>query len=352
MYRIALLFFVLCFVGFTNDYPTTEYKFPKLRFFPVMPVSASNPVTIEGAELGKYLFYDSILSVDYTLSCASCHKQASAFSDSPNVFSKGRNGVPMRRNTMPLFNLAWHPSLFWDGRASSIEDQVFHPVREYNEMSLDWSLAASRLEKNKFYREKFRAAFGTSSIDSVHVSYAIGQFLRTLVSHESKYDQVLEGKSIFTKDEYEGFVLANEQTKGDCIHCHLTDGDALGASFVFSNNGLDATRRSEDFEDKGRGEVTGKISDYGKFKVPTLRNLAYTAPYMHDGRFSSLEEVIDFYSEGLHYSANIDSKMGFVQQGGARLTGDEKRKIIAFLLTLSDSSFVTNPEFSNPFEKR
>ena len=137
----------------------------------------------------------------------------------------------------------------------------------------------------------------------------------------------------------------NDQTKGDCIHCHITDGDVLGTTLVFSNNGLDAIDNPEDYKDKGRGVVTGKTSDYGKFIVPSLRNLAFTAPYMHDGRFKTLDDVINFYSEGVQRSANIDSKMGFVHQGGARLTSDDKRKIIAFLLTLSDSTFVINPEF-------
>lgn len=346
---VLLSLFVL---GFGDKLKLTPYKFPEPNFFPKMPVAANNPVTVEGANLGKYLFYDPILSSDSTMSCSSCHNQKTAFSDSPNSLSKGRNGVMMKRNTMALFNLAWYPAFFWDGRASSIEEQVFHPVREYNEMNLDWKVAAKRLEQNKFYKKQFKEIFGSSKIDSVQISNAIAQFLRTLISYQSKYDQVIEGKTLFTKDEYEGFNLANDQTKGDCIHCHITDGDALGTTLVFSNNGLDAVANANDFKDKGRGAVTGKTTDNGKFIVPSLRNLAFTAPYMHDGRFKTLEEVINFYSEGLKQSPNIDSKMEFVHQGGAKLTSEDKRKIIAFLLTLSDSSFISNPEFSNPFEKR
>jgi cytochrome c peroxidase len=347
-----LVLLSLFILSFSFKFTTTPYKFPELKFFPKMPVSEKNPVTVEGIELGRYLFYDPILSSDNRMSCSSCHNQTSAFSDSPNTFSKGRNGTIMKRNTMPLFNLAWYTAYFWDGRAKSIEEQVFHPVREYNEMNLDWKIAADRLEKSKFYKTKFKQAFGNTKIDSVQISFAIAQFLRTLISYQSKYDQVIKGKVLFTKDEYEGFNLANDQTKGDCIHCHITDGDALGTTLVFSNNGLDAISNPNDFKDKGRGTVTGKTSDNGKFKVPSLRNLAFTAPYMHDGRFKTLEEVINFYSEGLQKSANIDSKMEFVHQGGARLTSEDKRKIIAFLLTLSDSSFISNPEFSNPFQKQ
>jgi cytochrome c peroxidase len=258
----------------------------------------------------------------------------------------------MKRNTLPLFNLAWYPAFFWDGRAKSLEEQVFHPLRETNEMNLDWKIAARRLKEKKFYNEKFKKVFGSSKIDSVQISYAIAQFLRTLISYQSKYDQVVNGKVLFTKDEFEGFNLANDQTKGDCIHCHITDGDALGTTLVFSNNGLDSVVNPNEFKDKGRGAVTGKTSDNGKFKVPSLRNLAFTAPYMHDGRFKTLDEVINFYSEGLQKSANIDSKMEFVHQGGAKLKSEEKRKIISFLLTLSDSTFIANTAFSNPFQQQ
>jgi cytochrome c peroxidase len=353
MHKVKFVLFLLSFfvLSFRSNNLLTPYKFPELKIFPKMPVAANNPVTVEGANLGKHLFYDPMLSSDNTMSCASCHNQVNAFSDSPNSFSKGRNGTAMKRNTMALFNLAWYPAFFWDGRASSIEEQVFHPVREYNEMNLDWKIAAKRLKQNKFYKEQFKEIFGSSKIDSVQISKAIAQFLRTLISYQSKYDQVIAGKALFTKDEYEGFNLANDQTKGDCIHCHITDGDALGTTLVFSNNGLDAVADANDYKDKGRGAITGKTTDNGKFIVPSLRNLAFTGPYMHDGRFRTLEDVINFYSEGIQKSANIDSKMGFVHQGGAKLSSEDKRKLIAFLLTLSDSTFIINPEFSNPFNK-
>jgi len=346
---ITLSLFV---VGFSYKFTTTPYKFPELKYFPKMPVAATNPVTVEGVNLGRHLFYEPILSIDSSMSCASCHHQKYSFSDSPNAFSKGRNGATMKRNTMPLFNLAWYPAFFWDGRATSIEEQVFHPVRTYNEMNLQWSIAADRLEKSKFYKPLFTQAFGKQKIDSVQISNAIAQFSRTLISYQSKYDQVLNGKAYFTKDEYDGFVLVNDQTKGDCIHCHITDGDVLGTTLVFSNNGLDSIYNPLEYRDKGRGAVTGKTTDNGKFIVPSLRNLAFTAPYMHDGRFKTLEDVLEFYTSGVKLSANVDSKMEYAHQGGTKLSGEEKKKIIAFLLTLSDSSFISNPEFSNPFDKK
>jgi cytochrome c peroxidase len=349
MRRILFLFIALFLQsGFRGDTPT-PYHFPELKGFPAMPVAAGNPVTVEGADLGRHLFYDPVLSIDSTMSCASCHKQQSAFSDAPVQFSSGRNEI-LKRNTMALFNLAWYPSFFWDGRAVNIEDQVFHPLREKNEMNLDWNMAAERLNRNTYYRKKFRKAFGTSSIDSVMVSKAIAQFVRTLISCRSKYDRVLAGELYFSQEEYEGFILANEQQKGDCLHCHNTDANALGTQLQFSNNGLDHITDPEKFSDKGRGTVTGNIHDNGKFIIPSMRNLAFTAPYMHDGRFKTLEEVLDFYSEHVQQSANLDSKMEFVNRGGAHLTADEKKKIIAFLLTLSDSSFISDPAFSNPFK--
>lgn len=317
-----------------------------------MPTSVTNPVTVEGANLGRYLFYDPILSSDGSISCASCHKQEFAFSDSPNQFSKGKDGALMKRNTEALFNLAWYPSFFWDGKAPTIEEQIFHPIKAIDEMNMKVATAVERLNKSKFYKKMFSDAFDSEKIDSVQISKAIAQFLRTLISHQSKYDKVIGGNGSFTKEEYAGFVLMNDQTKGDCLHCHTTDADALGTTLKFSNNGLDAVTNPQEYKDKGRGAVTGKISDNGNFIIPSLRNISLTAPYMHDGRFKTLDDVLEFYSSGVKQSVNIDTKMEFAHQGGAHLTSEEKKNIISFLQTMTDSIFVSNPEFSNPFEKK
>ncbi len=339
---------IFIFLGFRSGDPPTPYRFTNLKFFPKVP-ETNNPPTLEGAELGKFLFYDPILSQDQGFSCASCHKQERAFSDAPQRFSLGIDGSLMKRNTMPLFNLAWYPSFFWDGKAGSIEEQVFHPVRAHNEMNLSWSEAVKRIKESAFYVPKFYAAFGNSEIDSVLIAKAIAQFERTLISNNSKYDQVLRGEAYLTKDEYRGFILVNDQTKGDCLHCHTTDSDALGTTTRFSNNGLDSALSPEDYVDHGRAEITGRNKDVGMFRIPSLRNIAVTAPYMHDGRFNSLDEVLDFYSEDVNLSYNIDSKMVSAHKGGVHLTQDEKEKIKAFLLTLTDSVFLKNPEFGNPF---
>lgn len=351
MYKalIILLVVILIFTGFTVKRSPTPYQFPEPGFFPEMPVPLYNPVTKEGVDLGRHLFYDPVLSLDRTMACASCHKQAKAFSDAPHVFSKGNKDILTKRNVMPLFNLAWYPSFFWDGRASTLEEQVLHPVKDTNEMNLDWAAATKRIKNSKFYKPKFKAAFGNREIDSVLIAKALGQFLRTLISHSSKFDRVLTGEIHLNKDEYQGFVLMNDMTKGNCLHCHTTDADALGTTGKFSNNGLDSIFDPDEYEDKGLGGFTGNINDNGKFKIPSLRNIELTSPYMHDGRFATLEEVMEFYSEGVNQSANIDSKMRFAHQNGIHLTGEEKYKIIAFLKTLTDSAFIANPEFSDPF---
>ena len=351
MRKIVIITFaiVVFIVSFNGKVTNTPYSFPELVNFPKMPVSVANPVTKEGAALGRYLFYDPILSNDSTISCSSCHQQKYAFSDSPNQFSKGRNGVLMKRNTMPLFNLAWYPVFFWDGKAPTIEAQVFHPIKAVDEMNMKLNSALERLNKSKFYKNKFASVFDKEHIDSSDIANALGQFLRTLISHQSKYDLYLEGKIKFTEDEFDGFVLTNLQNKGDCLHCHTTDADALGTTATFSNNGLDDILNPADYKDKGLGAITKNKNDNGKFIIPTLRNIALTAPYMHDGRFKTLEDVVEFYNTGLHNSVNVDSKMESAYKGGVHLSPEEKHKIVSFLKTLTDSTFITNPEFSNPF---
>jgi cytochrome c peroxidase len=351
--KSLLLVILCCFAtAFTLMPSLTKYTFPKLLLFPTMPENEDNSTTVEGAALGRYLFYDTILSLNYDMSCGSCHKQEAAFSDAPHKRSIGRNGTLTSRNTMPLFNLAWYPVYFWDGRAGSLEEQVFHLVRDKNEMNLAWSVATARLNNSKFYKQQFSKVFGVATIDSTMVSKAMAQFLRTLISYQSKFDSVIIGTKYLSKDEYDGMVLMNDMTKGDCLHCHLTDGHALTTQLGFSNTGLDRVEQASDYKDKGYGGVTGKLSDYGKFRTPSLRNVALTAPYMHDGRFETLEQVLDFYSEGVHNTINIDSKMGHARKGGVHLTPEEKKKIIAFLHTLTDNEFVNNPKYSNPFRKK
>lgn len=350
-------FFILCglilvcafFQSSTEKAQLTPYKFPTPVAFPTMPQSPDNPVTIEGVALGRFLFYDPILSKDKSISCASCHKQEFAFSDAPIKFSKGINGQIQKRNTPPLFNLAWYQAYFWDGRAATLEDQIFFPVRDHREMDLDWTTVTKRIQKSKFYRDQFELVFGEVDIDSILISKAIAQFERTLISHNSKFDRVLRREDKLTTEEFRGFEIMNDQSMADCLHCHSTDANALATSGKFSNNGIDDIEDPLLYSDFGFGGHTGKLSDYGKFKIPSLRNIALTAPYMHDGRFKTLRDVIDFYSNGINRTANLDSKMTHMSTRGVQLSEYDKKCLEAFLKTLTDSVFISNIEHSNPF---
>jgi cytochrome c peroxidase len=347
--KTAIIIIAASFVFICGKDMVTPYTFPQLEYFPKMIESGSNPVTIEGAALGRFLFYDPILSADSSLSCAGCHDQKAAFSDAPESFSKGVNFKTSNRNALPLFNLAWHPAFFYDGRAATLEDQVGHPLLDSNEMNSTWNDILLKLNENSFYKQKFYSLYRIQTVDSSQVKNVIAQFLRTLISHESKFDKLLLGKAKLTEEEFNGFRIMNDQTKGDCLHCHPTDGNRMFTTMAYSNNGLDSIMDPDKYIDKGRGAVTGLKKDNGKFMIPSLRNIALTAPYMHDGRFKTLEEVMEFYTSGVHMSANIDSKMGLAYQKGVKLSDKEKKEIIAFLKTLTDSVFINKKEFSNPF---
>jgi len=243
---------------------------------------------------------------------------------------------------MPLFNLAWNFSnrFAWDGKELGLERQALEPVKNPIEMHSDWTEVAQKLQQDAEYPNLFLQAFGTSTIDSTLVTKAIAQFERTLISGGSKFDQYLLGNAQLTPEELNGFNVFMDETRGDCFHCHGSNNNPLWTDNDFHNNGLDAT-----FTDLGLGAVTGDPNDNGKFRSPSLRNLAFTAPYMHDGRFATLEEVINHYSEGLQVSPTIDPLMKKVQQGGVQLTPQDKADLKAFLLTLSDNDFVNNPNF-------
>lgn len=306
---------------------------------PVIPFD--NPQTIEGVALGKKLFFDSILSSNNTQACADCHAPENAFTDSDR-FSVGVDGFFGDRNSMPLFNLAWNydEKFFWDGNTFSLEHQAFVPVTDPIEMKSNWTNIEQKLKQHNEYPKLFENAFGTSNIDSTLVTKAIAQFERTLISSNSKFDKFLLDEVELTQQELNGFNIFMDEARGDCFHCHGSDKNPLWTDNNFHNNGLDET-----FTDLGLGTVTGDPSDNGKFKSPSLRNLAFTAPYMHDGRFASLRDVINHYSEGLKNSPTIDPLMKKVAQGGVGLSNKNKVDLEAFLLTLSDYEFISNIKF-------
>jgi len=303
---------------------------------PVIPVD--NPQTVEGVALGKKLFFDPILSEDNTIACANCHAPENAFTDSDR-FSDGVDGVFGDRNSMPLFNMAWNydEKFFWDGNTFSLEHQAFVPVTDLIEMKSTWTEVESKLQQHTEYPSLFEKAFGTSNIDSSVVTKAIAQFERTLISANSKFDKFLLGELNLTPEELNGFNVFMDEARGDCFHCHGSDKNPLWTDNIFHNNGLDET-----FTDLGLGAVTGDPADNGKFKSPSLRNLEFTAPYMHDGRFTTLEDVINHYSEGLKNSSTIDPLMKKVTQAGVGLTDKDKADLKSFLLSLSDYDFINN----------
>lgn len=322
-------------------YDPSPYNLVIPSGFPAMNIPNDNPLTIKGVELGRKLFYDPILSGDGTQACASCHAQAFSFTDNGKKFSLGIDGMEGNRNTMALINLGWQKDMFfWDGRAVSIADQALKPVVNPVEMHNTWPKAIDTLQKHPDYPRWFGEAFNTTVIDSMLVVKAIAQFERTLISGNSKYDRVLYKGEFFTDAEERGYDIYFTE-KGDCFHCH---GGIYLSDNAFHNNALDS-----EFDDLGLYETTGDPNDKGLFKAPTLRNIEYTAPYMHDGRFKTLEEVIDHYSDSLVWSPTIDPLMKKINQGGLHLTDQEKSDLLAFLKTLTDEDFINNPKFSNPF---
>lgn len=308
---------------------------------PVIP--NDNPQTVEGVALGKKLFFDTILSADGTQSCFSCHSPENAFTDN-TATSNGVDGNFGTRNSMPLFNLAWNYNerFTWDGKELSLERQALEPVQNPIELHSNWDDVVDRLQLHSAYPKLFQKAFNTNTITKALVAKAIAQFERTLISANSKFDKYTLGETSLTVQELNGLDLFLREDKGDCFHCHGNPNNPLWTDNAFHNNGLDAT-----FTDLGLGGVTGDPNDNGKFRTPSLRNLAFTAPYMHDGRFATIDAVINHYSEGLQNSTTIDPLMKKVDEGGVQLTLQEKADLKAFLLTLTDTSFTTNPNFQN-----
>ncbi|MEZ4922376.1 MAG: cytochrome c peroxidase [Crocinitomicaceae bacterium] len=360
--HIGLIILAIGFISCRKDVKptpvgTTPYVFdyPDIiaSYLPAIEEPQENPTTEEGVELGRLLFYDTRLSADNTQSCASCHLPQYSFSDT-SKYSVGIDGLEGTRNAMPIINVGWmNKGLFWDGRATSIESQAFQPVPNPVEMHQSWPDAVSKLQADAQYPSLFERVFGNSTIDSVMVAKAIAQFERTLISGNAPFDKYLmgnmaAGSSGWSADKellaYQGFILFMDETKGDCFHCHGDQFNPLWTDNLFHNNGLDANP-----QDPGLADYTGLSTDWGRFKTPTLRNLAFTAPYMHDGRFATLNEVILHYSFGLQNSATIDPLMKKVNDGGAQLNPQEQNALKWFLLSLSDSSFVTNPDFQDPW---
>lgn len=319
----------------------------------------ANPITNAGATLGRVLFYDKNMSVNNTRSCASCHHQDKAFTDGV-AHSSGFDNQVTRRNAMPVVNQRFFgaKTMFWDMRAADLETQTLMPVLDHIEMGMP-SLAALETKLNgiSYYRPLFKAAFGDENVTSPRIANALSQFIRSIVSFQSKYDQGLASNlSNLSADEKNGLRLLQVNF---CTECHsdfataqygklpsflVSDNTGINTGFG-SNNGLEA-----DYTDKGIGEITHKPADQGTFKIPSLRNVVLTAPYMHDGRFATLEDVLEHYNHGIKGNPNLGIQLSAVAGSGVPLTTKDKSDIIAFLKTLTDEQLIKDPKYADPFK--
>tara|TARA_A100001011_G_scaffold258226_1_gene266509 strand:- start:5645 stop:6778 length:1134 start_codon:yes stop_codon:yes gene_type:complete len=321
--------------------------------FPPVPVPSDNPFTKEGLFLGRKLFYDPILSGDNSQSCASCHKQSSSFVDENMKFSFGIDGSKGIRNSMPLYNLAYAKRLFWNGAATSLEDLISEPITNPIEMHESWMNTLDELQAHEEYPLLFQRAFGEKGIDSVKVVKSIAQFLRSIFAFDlATHPDTTFSKRAMTPQQIRGLRVYVDEEKGDCFHCHSVS--LLNTNYEFMSNGL----VENPAQDPGLFEITGRPQDIGRFKVPSLLNIKYTSPYMHDGRFETLEEVLAFYDTGFHYYPDYPNLLDpnlkkhldpqTMEPVSRKWTKQDKEDLIAFLNGLEDSDLLSNPIYSQP----
>ncbi|MBK9247718.1 MAG: c-type cytochrome [Ignavibacteria bacterium] len=340
----------------TTTTPTTPVVYDSTLYsldfqgLPVIAAPPDNRLTVQGVRLGKMLFFETMLSKNGTQSCATCHQQKDGFSDI-RQFSIGVENKPGKRQAMALFNLAFHKNgLFWDGRAASIREQSLKPIQDPLEMNETLENVVQKLSASQTYRDQFIRAFGSDTITPLKISLALEQFEFTLISGNSLYDKSVRKEVVLTAEQERGRKLfftefdPTGKVKGaECFHCH---GGPDFSNHDYINNGLDM---EANFSDVGRFEVTKNPRDRAKFKVTSLRNIAVTPPYMHDGRFKTLEEVVNHYNTGTKNSSTIDILMQYnLQPGGLGLSEQDKSDLVAFLKTLTDETFLSNTSFAAP----
>lgn len=296
----------------------------------------NNTLTSDGFVLGRKLFYDMRLSRDNTISCGSCHQQFAAFAQLDHPVSHGVKDQLGTRNTPGLANVAWYPTFFWDGGVINIENQPINPIQNHVEMDMTMPEVISRISADAGYVKMYKNAFGDETVNSQRTFRALAQFMAAMVSSDSHYDKVMrhEAGATFTVSEQNGYDLF----KAKCASCHK---EPLLTDFSYRNNGIAST---PSVNDSGRAHITQAATDLYKFKVPSLRNIALTGPYMHDGRFTTLDAVLDHYRSGITPSATLDPLLA----NGISMTDNEKADIISFLKTLSDSIFVKDSRFAEP----
>jgi cytochrome c peroxidase len=303
-------------------FPAPQYSF------------TGNPLTKEGFELGRKLFYDGRLSKDGNFPCASCHQQFAAFATFDHPLSHGFDNQFTLRNAPGLFNMVWIKEMHWDGGITHIEVQPLAPITAPNEMAEDINNVINKLSADEQYRKMFTAAFGDETVNSQRMLFAITQFVGSMVSANSKYDKVKKGQATFTQTEQNGYTLFQSK----CATCHT---EPLFTDNSFRNVGLPADPFINDY---GRMRITNRKEDSLKFKVPSLRNVTITFPYEHDGRFTSITSVLDHYSSGVQNSATLDPLL----QNKIPLSNFDKFYLLEFLKTLTDSSFISDKRFAQP----
>lgn len=346
-------------------YVQTPYNIEVPFGFPTkMNIPADNPMTVEGVELGRYLFYDGRLSgraePDSLMSCATCHRQERSFEagiDHPQFqggFPHGITGIQTHHVMLPLINLVWNKTGYgWNGSIypgnpdesyRNIEDFVRMAVTADSEINGDTVKTKQMIQSIPGYPELFKKAFNSETVTFKNIEKAIAQFVRTLISANSKFDQYMRGETQLSQSELNGYVLFTTEEGGDCFHCHGGFGNPLFTTNLFYNNGKDTV-----FTDPmDRFGITHDPVDHGAYKATTLRNIELGGPYMHDGRFETLSEVIDFYSFNVKMSPYVNPLMHHVSNGGIQLTPGEKTDLINFIKTLKDEEFLSNPAFSKP----
>ncbi len=364
MKTTSTLFLLFAFLGiFLVSCKDTEEKFPNVQVDKLnlpadlhdytdvtIPASAvnnlvdntplNNKLTNEGATLGRVLFYDKKMSLNNRVSCGSCHKQNMAFADDA-ALSEGFEGRKTKRNSMAIANLKYNTSFFWDAQNLKMEEQVLKPVENHIEMGMeDFDKLAAKLSTVEYYGSLFESAFGTPEVTEDRISKALAQFMRSMVSFDSKYDRGLDNNfSNYSALEKKGMEVF-ESSKAKCASCPLPQHNFTNSWGGTFNIGLDT-----DYADEGAGG--------GSFRIPSLRNVARTAPYMHDGRFANLEEVIDHYNEGVQNHPNLDwhlqSNSGGFGAIRMNLSVSEKQALVAFLNTLTDDAFLQDPRYASPF---
>lgn len=296
----------------------------------------NNRLSAEKILLGRVLFYDPLLSADNMVSCASCHSPFSAFAHTDHALSHGIRDSIGTRNAPALMNLAWQPVFMWDGAVNHLDVQALAPIAHPAEMGSSMQAVVEKLRAGSLYRRLFKEAYGDSLATGEYTLKALSQFMLSLVSANAKYDRVMKQQEQFTAQEAKGYALFRKH----CASCHT---EPLFSTFDFANNGLEADSL---LHDSGRMKVTRQKSDSLKFKIPTLRNIAYTYPYMHDGRFKKLSQVLDHYTSGVRQSITLAPQL----RKGISLSSNDKVDLIAFLLTLSDREFVFNKAHGFPGE--